>query len=172
MTRNHCDSSKIELKMCDMGRTFVGASSSFYKLYSWWDETLSQEWQSLIKDDQMAAWSPIMTAPRWSRLERLDQGFHLATTSQEIRDQGPATNPLVQLHSKFNIAPSQNPKLTQLFEKPGRNPSSDKIWSNPRHPDPAEKLNGRWVKPATHWAPPCYLCSSLGVTSNTRHGWY
>ena len=116
MTRNHCDSSKIELKLCEMRQTFLGDSSGFNKLYSAWDETLSQEWQSLIKDDQMAAWSPIMTAPRWSRLERLDQGFHLATTSQEIRDQGPATNPLVQLHSKFNIAPSQNPKLKSQEE--------------------------------------------------------
>ena len=167
MTRNHCDSSKIELKLCEMRQTFLGDSSGFNKLYSAWDETLSQEWQSLIKDDQMAAWSPIMTAPRWSRLERLDQGFHLATTSQEIRDQGPATNPLVtpQQIQHCTITKSE-------AEKPGRNPLSDKIWSNPRHPDPAEKLNGRWVKLATHWAQPCYLCSNLGVTSNTRHGWY
>ena len=164
MTRNYCESSKIELKMCEMRRTFLGASSGFNKLYSVWDETLSQEWQSLIKDDQMVAWSPIMTAPRWSWLERLDQGFHLATTTgRPVKKSVTRARRQIlwSLHSKSNIAPSQNPKLMQPFEKPGRNPLSDKIWSNPRHPDP-EKLDGCWRKLATHWAQPCYLCSNLG----------
>ena len=38
-----------------------------------------------------------------------DQGFHLATTSQEIRDRGPGTNPLVTLQQIQHCATKSKP---------------------------------------------------------------
>ena len=78
---------------------------------------------------------------------RPDQGFHLATTSQEIRDQAPGTNPLVT-RQQIQHCDTKSKADAISMDKSSR----DKIWSaNPTLTGHRRNLMG--PKLATHFIP-------------------